>query len=623
MTDLLSTGISGLLASQLALNTTGHNISNVNTAGYSRQDVLLGAANADLTSRAWIGTGVNVEGVRRLYDLFLTNQVRDATGAQSRLSTFSELASRVENTLSDPAAGLQPAMDKFFGALGDLAAQPADMPTRQAVLGQANAMTSRLHGLSSQLSSLDHEADQRIGSEVGQINTLSQGIANLNAQIQRAGTRPPNDLLDKRDELVRQLSTHVGIRVTPQDGNMINVTTGNGQGLVLGSRAQALKTVANAFDPSRHDVATADGSVITSQISGGALGGVLDFRRDMLDPARNALGRTAVALADAMNTQNHDGMDLNGALGGDLFTTTTPTVHANRNNGGSATVSATFGDVSALTTSDYTMRYDGSAWSLTRGDGTAVPMTGTGTPADPFVADGLQFQVAGAASAGDSFLIQPTANAAAGTNVAITDPRLIAAASPVAASAAGSNTGSGAIGALSVTDATNPNLLQPVAITFTAANTYQINGSGSFTYAPGSPIVANGWSLDLSGAPQPGDTFRVGPNTAGAGDNTNALALAAIADKAVLDGGNSTLTDAYAQLVSGVGVDAQQAASGLDLQTALLNQSIASQQSVSGVNLDEEAANLVRYQQSYQAAAQVISVAGTLFDTMLSAVRAS
>jgi len=484
-------------------------------------------------------------------------------------------------------------------------------------------MTSRLHALSGQLSSLDHETDQRIGAEVGQINTLSQGIANLNVQIQRAGTRPPNDLLDKRDELVRQLSTHVGIRVTPQDGNMINVTTGNGQGLVLGSRAQGLKTVPNAFDPSRHDVATADGSVITSRISGGALGGVLDFRRDMLDPARNALGRTAVALADAMNTQNHAGMDLNGALGGDLFTTTTPTVHANANNGGSATVSATFGDVSALTTSDYTMRYDGSAWSLTRGDGTAVPMTGTGTAADPFVADGLQFQVAGAASAGDSFLIQPTANAAAGTSVAITDPRLIAAASPVAASAAGSNTGSGAIGALSVTDATNTNLLQPVAITFTAANTYQINGSGSFTWTPGSPIVANGWSLDLSGAPQPGDTFRVGPNTAGAGDNTNALALAGIADKAVLDGGNSTLTDAYAQLVSGVGVDAQQAASGLDLQTALLNQSIASQQSVSGVNLDEEAANLVRYQQSYQAAAQVISVAGTLFDTMLSAVRAS
>ena len=621
MTDLLSTGISGLLASQLALNTTGHNISNVNTAGYSRQDVMFGARSPDLLGNSWIGTGVNVEGVRRLYDLFLTNQVRDATGAQSRLATFSDLASRVDNLLADSSAGLQPSLDSFFASVNDLASRPADTPTRQALLGQANALTNRLHTLSSQLSSLDRETDQRIGDEVTQINTLSQGIANINAQIQRSGGQPPNDLLDKRDELVRQLATHVGVKVTPQDGNMINVTTGNGQALVLGTQTQSLKTVTNAFDPSRHDVATADGSVISSQISGGALGGILDFRRDMLDPARNALGRSAVALADAVNAQHRSGMDLNGDLGGDFFTTTTPAVFSNRNNTGSASISADFGDVSQLTTSDYTMRYDGSAWSLTRSDGSAVAMTGSGTATDPFVADGLTFQVSGSASAGDSFLIRPTANAAAGTNVAITDVRDIAAASPVAATAAGTNTGSGAIGGITVTDATDANLLQPVAITFTSANTYQINGSGSYTFTPGTPIAANGWSLNLSGAPEPGDTFNVSANTSGVGDNTNALALAGIADKAVLDGGTSTLSNAYAQLVSQVGIDAQQATTGLDAQTALLNQSIASQQNVSGVNLDEEAANLVRYQQSYQAAAQVIAVAGTLFDTLLSAAQ--
>ncbi len=621
MSDLLSTGISGLLASQLALNTTGHNISNVNTAGYSRQDVMFGARTPDLLGNSWIGSGVNVDGVRRLYDLFLTNQVRDATGAQSRASTFNDLATRTDNLLADPNAGLQPSLDSFFASVNDLASRPADTPTRQALLGQANALTNRLHTLSSQLSSLDHESDQRIGDEVAQINTLSQGVANVNAEIQRAGGNPPNDLLDKRDELVRQLATHVGVKVTPQDGNMINVTTGNGQALVLGTRAQSLQTVTNAYDPSRHDVAASDGTVITSQISGGALGGILDFRRDMLDPARNALGRTAVGLADAVNAQHHAGMDLNGQLGGDFFTTTTPSVYANRNNAGSATVNADFGDVSQLTTSDYTMRYDGSAWSLTRGDGSAVAMTGSGTAADPFVADGLTSQISGAASAGDSFLVRPTANAAAGTNVAITDVRDIAAASPVAASAAGTNIGTGSIGGISVTDATDPNLLAPTAITFTSATTYQINGSGSFTFTPGTPIAANGWSLNLSGAPQPGDTFDVAANTFGVGDNTNALALAGIADRAVLDGDTSTLSNAYAQLVGQVGVGAQQAQIGLDAQTALLNQSVASQQNVSGVNLDEEAANLVRYQQSYQAAAQVISVASTLFDTLLSAAQ--
>lgn len=621
MSDLLSTGISGLLASQLALNTTGHNISNVNTAGYTRQDVMFGARTPDLLGTAWIGSGVNVEGVRRLYDAFLTGQVRDATGAQSRLATFGDLASRVDNLLADPSAGLQPALDGFFGSLHDLSANPANTATRQAVLGQANALANRLRTLGGQLSGLDKEADQRIGDEVSQINALSQNIAAINAQIQRTGGQAPNDLLDKRDELVRQLATHVGVKVTPQDGNMINVTTGNGQSLVLGTQAQSLKTVVNAYDPGRHDVATSDGTVITGQISGGALGGILDFRRDMLDPARNALGRTAVALTDAINAQHRAGMDLDGELGGDFFTTTQPVVYSNRGNLGSASISAGFGDVSQLTTSDYTMRYDGSAWSLTRSDGTAVAMTGSGTAADPFVADGLTFTVSGAASAGDSFLIRPTATAAAGTRVAITDPRDIAAASPVAATAAGTNTGTGAIGGIAVTDSTDPNLMQPATITFTSATTYQINGSGSYAFTPGTPIAANGWSLTLDGAPQPGDSFSVGANTAGVGDNTNANALAGVADLGLLDGGSSTLSDAYASLVGQVGNGAQQAQAGLDAQTALLNQSIASQQNVSGVNLDEEAANLVRFQQSYQAAAQVISVASSLFDTLLAAAQ--
>jgi flagellar hook-associated protein 1 FlgK len=267
------------------------------------------------------------------------------------------------------------------------------------------------------------------------------------------------------------------------------------------------------------------------------------------------------------------------------------------------------------------MKYDGSAWSLTRADGTSVAMTGSGTAADPFVADGLTLTVAGVASAGDSFLIRPTANAAASTSVAITDVRQIAAASPVRATAAGANTGTGSVGGIVAIDPANANLLSPANITFTSPTTYEIDGSGPFTLTPGQPIVANGWSLTLDGAPQAGDQFNVTANTGGVGDNSNASALAGIADLGVLDGGNSTLTDAYAQLTGTVGTATQQAQNGLTAQTALLNQAIASQQNVSGVNLDEEAANLVRYQQSYQAAAQVISVASTLFDSVLAAIR--
>lgn len=620
MPDILSTGISGLLASQLAMNTTSHNIANAQTAGYTRQSAMFGARLPERYGNSYIGSGVDLLGVRRIYDQYLTAQVRDATSAQARLGALGDLAGRIDNLLADPNAGLQPALDSFFAGLGDLANNPSNTSARQALLGQANALTTRLHTLAGRLDSMGRETEQRISNEVSQINSLGASIARMNAQIQQAQSTgaTPNDLLDQRDELVRQLSEHVSITVVPQDGNQINVFIGNGQTLVLGAKASEFRAVQNAYDPTRYDIATSTGSVITNQLSGGALGGLLDFRRDVLDPARNSLGRAAVALGSAFNEQHRAGMDLNGQLGGDFFSMSNPAVLANRNNGGGATVSASFGNVANLTASDYTMRYDGANWSLTRSDGSAVAMTGTGTAADPFVADGLEFTVGGAAAAGDSFLIRPTQGAAAGLNVAITDVTRIAAASPVAGTVAGANTGTGTIGGFTITDGSDPNLLAPVTITFTSPNTYQINGAGSYTFTPGTPITANGWSMNLSGTPQAGDSFGVAANTAGVGDNTNALALAGIANLGVLDGGNSTIGNAYGQLVAQVGTTTQQVQTGLSAQTAMLNQAIESQQNVSG---EEEGVNLIRYQQSYQAAAQVISVASTLFDTLLGAVR--
>lgn len=630
MPDIMSTGISGLLASQIALNTTSHNISNVNTAGYTRQMTDFGARIPQRYGPAFIGSGVDLVGVRRLYDQYLTGQVREGTSAQSRLVALSDLSSRIDNLLADSSTGLQPALDRFFAGVNDLANHPADTATRQALLGQANALSTRLHTLSGRMESMGRETEQRIGDEVSQINQLGASIARLNIDIQRAeaGGAPPNDLLDKRDELVRQLSEHVGISVVPQDGNQLNIFIGSGQTLVLGGTASTFKAVQNSYDATRTDIAGPGGTVITSQVSGGSLGGLLDFRRDVLDPSRNALGRAAVALATTFNEQHRAGFDLNGQFGGDFFGIPAPTVLGNSNNTGTATVSASIADVSGLTTSDYRLRYDGSSWSATRSDGTAVALSGTGTPGDPFVADGLAFVVGGgAAAAGDSFLVRPTQAAASGISVLITDPTRIAAASPLAASSTSANTGTGTINGIRVTDTGNPDLFGPSTIQFSDPTTYTIYNansattSGPFTYTPGTPIAGAGWELDLGGSPRAGDQFQVTANSSGVGDNTNALALAGIATRGVLDNGNSTINNAYGQLVARVGSVTQQAQSGLDAQTALLNQAVQSQQNISGVNLDEEAANLIRFQQSYQAAAQVINVASALFDTLLTAVR--
>jgi len=279
--------------------------------------------------------------------------------------------------------------------------------------------------------------------------------------------------------------------------------------------------------------------VITGSLTGGKLGATLDFRDQMLDPVKNALGRIAVSLGTEFNLQHNLGMDLDGVNGADFFAITTPGVAANANNTGAATVSASFDDanIGDLTTENYILAYDGAAWSLSHAsDGQAVAMTGAG----PFFADGLRFDIAGAAAAGDRFLIQPTESGGAGISTLISNAREIAAAAPAAAAAPG--------------------------------------------------------------------------------DNSNALLLAGLQTSQTMEGGTTNFQGAYGQLIGNLGTQTRSAQINSEAQAALLTQAQANRDTVSGVNLDEEAADLLRYQQAYQAVAQVISVADSTFQTLLSAV---
>ena len=623
MPDLLSLGVSGLNVSQLALDTTGHNIANANTPGYSRQSVQVGTEPPMQFGSFWMGQGALVQGVRRSYSQFLNTALQTASTGQAQLTAYSDLASRLDNLMASSSGGVQPALDGFYGAIQDLANNPADVPTRQALLGKAQALAAQFQGLAGQFGQFQGEINQRLTGDVSQINGLAQGIASLNGQIvqmQGAG-QAPNDLLDQRDALLQKLGGLVGVTAVPQDNGTLNVMVGNGQQLVLGTQASALKIVPNAYDPGRSEVALAGtGTVISGQLSGGEVSGLLTVRDQVVIPAQNQLGRAATALALAVNAQSHAGMDLHGNLGGDLFSVPAPTVLPSSANAGSASVAASVTGSAQLTAYDYTLRNTSSGWTLTRSDGTAVALAGAGTAASPFTADGLSLVVSGAAAVGDSFQIQPTRNAAAGFTLAIRDPSAIAAALPVRSSAASANTGNAGIGTPSVTNAGNPQLLSPVTISFTSPTTYQINGAGSYAYSSGGAIALNGWSVAISGTPVAGDSFSVTSNAGGVGDNGNALALGATASLGVLDGGATTVGQAYGQLVAGTGSLTQQSQTQLVSQTALVNQATSAQQSVSGVNLDEEAARLVRYQQSYQAAAHVIATAQTIFQSLLTAV---
>jgi flagellar hook-associated protein 1 FlgK len=627
MADFLRTGVSGLLAFQRALDTTSHNIANVSTDGYSRQRTLIGTRPAQGYGNGWIGQGANVQTTQRVYDQFVAMQTRTTASSLQHLDIYASNAERLSNMFGDSSTGLSASLQNFVNAFQSVANSPASTPSRQVLLSEANTLQQRLKSFDSRLEDIGNEINTRLKGEVGEVNTLAEGIARLNNEIMsataRTGGQPPNDLLDQRDRLLDQLSEKVSVNVVTQDGGTVKVFVGSGQPLVLGGNVNKLTTVQDPYDSSRLTIAlqTPGSSVdISRNISGGVLGGLMDFRTEQLDPAKNALGRIAVALSDVVNSQHHEGIDLSGQLGGDLFAVGGAEGLASSLNSGSGSVSVTRTDVGALTGRDYVLEMTGGGWELRDSlTGASVPMTGTGTAGDPFVVDGLAIEVGGTADTGDSFLIRPTSGAIADMRVLISDPSKIAAAAPIRSAADTGNSGSGAISAGEVLDSTNAQLRAPVTIEFTSATTYSINGAGSFTYTDGGNIDVNGWRVQITGNPAAGDTFTVSDNTSGSGDNRNALALADALKSPVLNNGTTSLGSAVGEFVGGIGVATRQAQVNRDAQNTVYEESLAAKDAVSGVNLDEEAANLLKYQQAYQAAAQLIRVADTMFQTLLAA----
>jgi flagellar hook-associated protein 1 len=628
MADFLSTGVSGLIAFQRALDVTSHNIANVGTDGYSRQRAEFVTRPAHPYGNGWLGSGVEVSTVKRMYDELLSSQVRGTTSSLAGFDAFSTQMQRVNNLFSSTTTGLSASLQKFANAIQDVASSPSSIPARQVLLSEANVLANRLQSYDQTLAGFDREIDARLGAEVTDISTLAKGVADLNAKIALESTRtgnPPNDLLDERDRLLDQLAGHIDITTVNQGDGKVNVFVGSGQPLVLGDIASGLSLVASPYDPTRHEIAlsTPGGGVlnITKNISGGTLGGLMDFRAQVLDPTRNTLGRMSVALADVVNGQHASGIDLNGDLGGDLFAVGGVKVLRHTGNEGTGTVAVTRGDIEDLTERDYTLEFTASGWEMRDAlSGASIPLTGDGSALDPFEGAGLSIVVGGTPEEGDRFLIQPTRAAAAGLDVLISDPAKVAAASPIRTASAATNSGSVQISSGEILDPENVDLQDLVEIEFISDTQYTINGGAAQNYTSGQAIELNGWSVTLTGTPVAGDSFTVSDNSSGAGDNRNALALADALRRPVLDGGTASLDATATRLVGSIGVATSQAQANRDAQNVISQELSSARDSVSGVNLDEEAANLLRYQQAYQAAAQLIRVASTLFDTLINAV---
>ena len=517
MPDLLSTSLSALNAFQRAIDLTGHNIANANTPGYSRQVTEFSAREGQGVGSGYIGSGVQVAQVRRFYDEMLGEQVQTATTGQARFDVLSAFSSRLDVLLADPATGLNAGLQSFFGAVQDVANDPASIPARQALLGEADGLVQRFRSLDSRLQETQAELNQRVSQSVDDINRLATSIAEVNdriALLQGGSGGAPNDLLDERNQLVRQLAGQINVSTSLQADGTMSVFIGSGQTLVIGAEAQTLAVQGSEFDPTRLEVAyqgTSGSTPLDTSLTGGTLGGLLEFRSRLLDPTRQALGQTAVALSQQFNAQHASGLDLRGALGGDFFNVADPTVLASGSNAGTGTATASVGDLGLLTGADYVLSYDGANYALTNlTDGQAVPTSGTGTAGDPFVADGLEIVVGGAPAAGDRLMIRSSATAASSVGVNVTDPQAIAMGLPTRAQASLANLGDATIGGVTIVDASDANLLVSSTIEFISPTNYSINGAGSFAYVDGQPIAINGSEVTITGTPQVGDRFTVG-----------------------------------------------------------------------------------------------------------------
>jgi len=638
------------MANQVALQTAGNNIANVNTPGYSRQSVVLQNVAGQFTGGGYIGSGVDVQTILRNHSDFLTRQAALTSSVSASDTARSDQLTQLENIFQGGTTGLGASVSNMLNSFSDVASAPTDLTARTVALTGADEMAARFRSAATCLSDLQQGVTSQLKDSVAAVNNLASQIAAANEQITRAqgSGQPPNDLLDQRDQLIKNLNQYVQTTNIPADDGSVGIFLAGSQPLVLGNTVSPVSMGQDAFnDPAKAKLTMQNGGapVVLEEatLGGGQIAGLLKFQNTDLVEAKNLLGRMALAIGTATNDQNKLGIDLNGAVGGNLFTLSAlPDGLKATTNTGTATLQVAVqpppnSGTTALAASNYEVSFtSATAGNITRlSDGVAISFPQVPAPAAPILAsiDGLNITASAGAVAGDSFLITPFSAVSSTIATAFSSPSALAMASPVAASAGAANQGTLAVTSLAARSNPLPaTLASPIKLAFTSAGTYTRSDTGatSYTYTPGQTIEsditspgATGWSLKLSGSPVAGDTFNVGsattiqPNADPKLNSGNAEAMMALRDVKMFDG--AALTDGYASAMAQIGVRVQSATSTAAVSKSIATNIETARAGVAGVNLDEEAAKLLQYQQAYQASAKMLQIAQSVFTSLMSA----
>ena len=636
MPDLFGISTSALLAFQKGMAVTGHNIANASTEGYSRQNIIFESAPGEKIGGYTIGNGVIAGANTRAYDKYLTEDVRSTGSSKAQFEIAEQMSTRLIQLVGDSDSGLAARTSSFFNAVEDLSNNPTSMAGRQVVLGEADFLSAQFRTLGSQLGQLANQVNLELDVVLVEINHQLSSIASINKAVSDTNGNVSGDLLDKRDILINQVSERIGLRVSMQDNGVANLALNNGLPIVTGITAGSLTAQRGEFDTSKTQInLTYPGTGVnnvSSAAGNGKLQGLISFRDGLLHDTQQRIGLMAAGLSETVNAQHQRGLDLNGDFGKAFFSPIQIPVLGSLNNTGAASVSASITDIANLKATDFSLAFDGSEWQLSNST-SGESVTGSG----PLTLDGISVNTTGAAVAGDIYKVRPTFDAASQMAVNISSTSEIASRNPLLSSVSAANSGTSEITAITVTDSDSLPLAADLTFTFNqnalgaGVPGFDVTGATVDPIAYNPTVDGTGKTIDLtssiggtftiSGIPSEGDSLVLSNNAAGVGDNRNLQALSGLNQSKMLLNNSATFSDVFASAIAEVGIQTRQSAMSSETQRSLYDHAISNQQSHVGVNLDEEAAKLLQYQQAYQAAARVIAASDEMFQTLLGAFR--